>query len=85
MDKVNEYEGGMDKFTQGYKYFGIHVNTDNSVTAREWAPGAVQVYLTGEFSMFLQLCIRQADLSHSVSQVGLHYLKFHVFSTISAW
>ncbi|KDR15603.1 1,4-alpha-glucan-branching enzyme [Zootermopsis nevadensis] len=50
VDKVNEYEGGMDNFTQGYKCFGIHVNTDNSVTAREWAPGAVQVYLTGEFN-----------------------------------
>jgi hypothetical protein len=51
VDKVKEWEGGLENFTQAYKYFGIHVNSDNSVTAREWAPGAVQVYLTGEFSM----------------------------------
>ncbi|KAJ9581593.1 hypothetical protein L9F63_023227 [Diploptera punctata] len=50
VDKVKEYEGGMDNFTQGYKYFGIHINSDNSVTAREWAPGAAQVYLTGDFN-----------------------------------
>lgn len=57
LDKVKEWEGGMENFTQGYKYFGFHVNSDNSVTAREWAPGAVQVYLTGEFSMLHEPCV----------------------------
>lgn len=66
VDKVKEWEGGLDSFTQGYKYFGIHVNSDNSVTAREWAPGAVQVYLTGEFSM----------LHDSCASCTLQYLKF---------
>ncbi|XP_070501282.1 1,4-alpha-glucan-branching enzyme-like [Chironomus tepperi] len=47
---LEQSEGGIDKFTKGYEYYGIHVNGDNSVVAREWAPGAVAVYLTGEFN-----------------------------------
>ncbi|XP_063219264.1 1,4-alpha-glucan-branching enzyme isoform X2 [Bacillus rossius redtenbacheri] len=50
VDKVTDQEGGLTNFTQGYKYFGIHFNPDNSVTCREWAPGAEQVFLTGEFN-----------------------------------
>lgn len=42
----------MDTFSQGYKYYGLHFLPDNSVVAREWAPGAKDVYLTGDFSMY---------------------------------
>lgn len=48
--KIDQLEGGMDTFSQGYKHYGLHVQPDNSVIAREWAPGAQQVYLTGDFS-----------------------------------
>ena len=48
---LEESEGGIENFTKGYEYYGIHVKDDNSVVAREWAPGAIAVYLTGEFSM----------------------------------
>ncbi|KAK3909486.1 1,4-alpha-glucan-branching enzyme [Frankliniella fusca] len=50
IEKVNSSDGSLEKFTKGYDYFGIHVNSDNSVTAREWAPGAQQVYLVGDFN-----------------------------------
>ncbi|XP_055592779.1 1,4-alpha-glucan-branching enzyme [Uranotaenia lowii] len=50
LNKLNQLEGGLDQFTQGYKYYGIHINADNSVVAREWAPGAKELYLTGEFN-----------------------------------
>lgn len=40
----------METFSQGYKYYGIHFLPDNSVVAREWAPGAKDVFLTGDFS-----------------------------------
>lgn len=50
MQKFNENEGGLDQFSQGHKYYGIHIQQDNSVVAREWAPGAQQLYLTGDFS-----------------------------------
>lgn len=48
----------MSAFTQAYKYYGIHLQSDNSVIAREWAPGAAEVYLTGDFSMFYSLEFR---------------------------
>lgn len=37
-------------FSKAYEYYGIHIQNDNSVIAREWAPGAVQLYLTGDFN-----------------------------------
>lgn len=40
----------MNGFTQAHKYYGIHIQADNSVVAREWAPGAAELYLTGDFS-----------------------------------
>lgn len=45
-----ETEGGIDKFTRGYEDFGLHIKEDNSVRCREWAPGAIGLYLTGDFS-----------------------------------
>lgn len=50
--KFEESEGGIENFTKGYDYYGIHVLEDNSVVAREWAPGALAVYLTGTYSEF---------------------------------
>jgi 1,4-alpha-glucan branching enzyme len=50
LDSIEENGGGLDNFTQGYKYYGIHVQPDNSIVCREWAPGAVQLFLTGEFN-----------------------------------
>lgn len=48
--KIEESGGGINEFTQAYKYFGINVQPDNSVVCREWAPGAKQLYLAGEFN-----------------------------------
>lgn len=50
VDRIEKYDGGLNEFSQGYKYYGLHFQPDNSVIAREWAPGAVQLYLTGDFS-----------------------------------
>lgn len=36
-------------FANGYKYFGIHP-TDSGWVYREWAPGADQMFLTGDFN-----------------------------------
>lgn len=52
VDKIEKHDGGLKDFSQAYKYYGLHFQQDNSVIAREWAPGAVQVYLTGDFSNF---------------------------------
>lgn len=48
--RFEKMEGGLEEFTQGYKYYGLHIASDNSVVAREWAPGAKQLYLTGDFN-----------------------------------
>ncbi|XP_049299916.1 1,4-alpha-glucan-branching enzyme [Anopheles funestus] len=50
LKRLNELEGGLNEFTQGYKYYGLHIAQDNSVVAREWAPGAKEVFLTGDFN-----------------------------------
>lgn len=50
VDRIDKNDGGLDTFSQAYKYYGIHFRQDCSVVVREWAPGAVQVYLTGDFS-----------------------------------
>lgn len=52
MKGISKFEGGLAKFTTGYKSFGIHINEDNSVSCKEWAPGAFKLYLYGDFSKF---------------------------------
>jgi 1,4-alpha-glucan branching enzyme len=49
--EINEHEGGIDKFTQGYKKYGFIV-TEKSVTYTEWAPNAKEAYLIGEFNQW---------------------------------
>lgn len=49
IEKIHE-ESNLETFTTGYKTFGIHFNKDGSVYCLEWAPGAKQLYLTGDFS-----------------------------------
>ena len=50
--QIDEKEGGLAKFTLAFQSFGIHFNPDNSVSCKEWAPGAKQLYLYGDFSKF---------------------------------
>ncbi|XP_055916729.1 1,4-alpha-glucan-branching enzyme [Eupeodes corollae] len=50
LNKIDNLEGGMNTFSQAYKFYGLHFQPDNSVIAREWAPGAKDVYLTGDFN-----------------------------------
>ncbi|KAJ2332719.1 alpha-1,4-glucan branching enzyme, partial [Coemansia sp. RSA 2681] len=42
-------EGGIDKFSRGYEQFGLHV-TSEGVRYREWAPGAREASLVGDFN-----------------------------------
>lgn len=46
-------EGGFDKFTQAYKYFGINRGEHDGkkgVWYREWAPGCQAIALVGTFN-----------------------------------
>jgi len=47
MDKT---EGGIEKFSQGYKTFGPQVKPDNTIEWLEWAPAAHSLHLYGEFN-----------------------------------
>jgi 1,4-alpha-glucan branching enzyme len=50
--KIDQTEGGIDKFTRGYERFGLNVGPKNEVIYREWAPNAVKANLIGDFSMY---------------------------------
>lgn len=50
IDRIEAGEKSMHDFSKGYDKFGIHINEDNSVSAVEWAPGAQELYLTGDFN-----------------------------------
>lgn len=49
-DHINLREGGIEKFCRAYNHYGIHVQSDNSIIALEWAPAAEAVYLKGDFN-----------------------------------
>lgn len=40
----------MDAFTRSYERFGLHRQPDNSVIYREYAPGAAEAFLIGDFN-----------------------------------
>ncbi|MBQ7936430.1 MAG: hypothetical protein IJ333_08845 [Clostridia bacterium] len=42
-------QGSLTDFANGYEYFGFH-RTKNGWVYREWAPGAEQMFLTGDFN-----------------------------------
>lgn len=50
LNKIDTYEKGLLKFTESYKTYGVHVDEKNNINILEWAPGAKNVYLRGDFS-----------------------------------
>ena len=50
MNKIDQYENGLLKFTESYKTYGIHVDEQNNIHCLEWVPAAKNVYLRGDFS-----------------------------------
>ncbi|KAL1978884.1 hypothetical protein VTN31DRAFT_1743 [Thermomyces dupontii] len=50
IERINETEGGLEKFSRGYERFGLTVNERGDITYREWAPNAVEAHLIGDFN-----------------------------------
>lgn len=50
INRINETEGGLEKFSRGYERFGFTVAHDGTITYREWAPNALRAYLIGDFN-----------------------------------
>ncbi|KAK3997102.1 alpha-glucan branching enzyme [Cladorrhinum sp. PSN332] len=48
--KIDETEGGLEKFSKGADIYGIHQLQDSSIRYREWAPNATNAALIGEFN-----------------------------------
>ncbi|BFZ65057.1 alpha-1,4-glucan branching enzyme [Saitoella coloradoensis] len=47
---IDQSEGGLEKFSRGYEKFGFIVKPDGTVIYREWAPGAKEASLIGDFN-----------------------------------
>ncbi|XP_053552568.1 1,4-alpha-glucan-branching enzyme, partial [Bombina bombina] len=50
LKSIEGNEGGLEKFSQSYQSFGIHMNEDGGIYCKEWAPGAKALFLTGDFN-----------------------------------
>ncbi|KAJ4307055.1 alpha-1,4-glucan branching enzyme [Collariella sp. IMI 366227] len=48
--KIDETEGGLEKFSKGTEIFGLRAKDDGSIEYREWAPNAIQASLIGDFN-----------------------------------
>ncbi|KAI8625886.1 alpha amylase [Xylariaceae sp. FL1651] len=48
--KLDDTEGGIEKFSRGAEIFGLNVDKDNNIVYREWAPNAVEASLVGDFN-----------------------------------
>jgi 1,4-alpha-glucan branching enzyme len=46
---IEEKEGSLGQFALGYKHFGFN-RVGKSIVYREWAPGAQELYVIGDFS-----------------------------------
>lgn len=48
--KLDDTEGGLEKFSRGADIMGLHMQDDKSIVYREWAPNAVHAALIGDFN-----------------------------------
>jgi 1,4-alpha-glucan branching enzyme len=49
--RIESIGGSLDTFTRSYEEFGLHYNPDRKgITYREWAPGAKEMHLCGDFN-----------------------------------
>ncbi|XP_018398849.1 PREDICTED: 1,4-alpha-glucan-branching enzyme [Cyphomyrmex costatus] len=71
VEKIEEGDGDLKQFTTAYESFGIHIQDDNSVVAKEWAPGAQQVFLTGEFNNWQKTAVPYEKLEYGKWELHL--------------
>ncbi|KAK9758580.1 Alpha amylase, C-terminal all-beta domain [Popillia japonica] len=71
-DKIDEDGGGFDEFTQGYKFYGMKVQPDNTIICREWAPGAKALYLTGDFNNWDRDSLPYQNIGYGKWELVLH-------------
>lgn len=64
-------DGNITCFADGYKYFGIH-RTKNGWVYREWAPGADEMYFTGDFNNWDTRAVKMEKLENGVFEVEIN-------------
>ena len=50
-NQIIKEAGGLESFASGHEYYGLHFKK-NELVFREWAPKAMSIYLTGDFSQW---------------------------------
>ncbi|TRY80465.1 hypothetical protein TCAL_10489 [Tigriopus californicus] len=50
LNQLQKVEGGIENFSTGFKDMGCHVEEDNTFVCRQWAPGAQDMWLFGDFN-----------------------------------
>jgi len=50
LNRMDQVEGGILEMAKGYNYFGCHVEPDKTFVCRQWAPGAKEMWLMGDFN-----------------------------------
>lgn len=56
---IEQHEGGLAKFSEGYKTMGLQVDSEGGVRYKEWAPNATEARLIGDFSKwFLEIHVQ---------------------------
>ena len=63
-------DGKLSDFANGYKFFGIHP-TEKGWVYREWAPGADEMYFTGDFNKWDLKACPMTKLDNGVFEVEL--------------
>jgi 1,4-alpha-glucan branching enzyme len=69
--RLDECEGGLDKFSMGYKHYGITVKTNNDIHYREWAPNAVSAHFIGDFNNWDRLSHPMTKNNYGVWEITL--------------
>ncbi|KAI5787169.1 glycoside hydrolase superfamily [Geopyxis carbonaria] len=50
INKLDEHEGGLEKFSRGYEKYGFVIADNGDIDYREWAPNALTAHLFGDFN-----------------------------------
>lgn len=74
LDAINSDFGSLTKFASSYEYYGFHIDKANKrFEYREWAPGARQLYLTGDFNHWHETSHPMWRLEFGVWEIFLDY------------
>ncbi len=49
LNLINLSDNCLEEFSRGYEKFGFNLDSEG-IIYREWAPGAIEAYLIGDFS-----------------------------------